>query len=298
MPSVSPPNAARAKSKSERRAFERFDLDNIDGVIRHKGRSIPCEVVDISLEGCCARIQSPFREGALEYVELHMRLFNQSLEIGGITQWIRKGQLVGIRFIHPNYRSRNEMAALLTCLADREASQEIQAVIAEARAHGDALSVGKAQNQKPAEAMKPHPKKVLHQEVSQQQSSNRHEVLSDDDAALLHFVNGGSLLKGTIDGLSMNGCRIRLDKPYRGEYSTRIEVEFAIRGLHFRIGGVTQPANDPHSMNICFLEMPERRRNELVQALNELESLAMKTPESQAPREAGLSDPAAAAPKD
>jgi hypothetical protein len=43
-----------------------------------------------------------------------------------------------------------------------------------------------------------------------------------------------------------------------------------MRGLHFRLAGVTKGVYDKHTVGIGFLEMSQRRREELIQVLDEL----------------------------
>src|SRR5271156_5309767 len=74
-------------SGRDKRVDERFDLERAPGTLVHKGRSIPCEMLDVSLSGCRVHTLQPFTAGALESVKVVLAIHGMVLSIWGITQW-------------------------------------------------------------------------------------------------------------------------------------------------------------------------------------------------------------------
>ncbi len=96
----------------------------------------------------------------------------------------------------------------------------------------------------------------------------RHTV---DDTAIIFLVNVGSHLAGRIIDLSLGGCRIHCDERFPVGIYTRVETEFRIEGLSFRLGGVVQAIHDRCSVGIRFLDMSPRKREQLEQLIQEIE---------------------------
>ncbi len=92
-----------------------------------------------------------------------------------------------------------------------------------------------------------------------------------DTSALIFLVNVASVLTGRILDLSLGGCRIRTDERFPVGIYTRIETEFRIEGLPFRLGGVIQAIHDRHHVGIRFLDMSSRKREQLEHLIEEIE---------------------------
>ena len=101
---------------------------------------------------------------------------------------------------------------------------------------------------------------------------SRHEV--DASAAIL-LINVGSLLHGRIVDLSLSGCRIRTEERFPVGIYTRVETEFRIGGLPFRLGGVIQAVHDRDRRNvgIRFLDVSARKREQVEQLIEEIEEM-------------------------
>jgi c-di-GMP-binding flagellar brake protein YcgR len=91
-----------------------------------------------------------------------------------------------------------------------------------------------------------------------------------DTCAVLHLVILGAKLPGRIVDLSLGGCCFRADHPFLLGVFRRIEVEFRMAGLPFRLSGVTQAIYDRHRIGIRFLDMSERKREQLRQLMCEM----------------------------
>jgi chemotaxis protein histidine kinase CheA len=120
---------------------------------------------------------------------------------------------------------------------------------------------------KPAET-KPPAKPAARERRAQ----SRHEV---DTSAVIFLINIGSQLHGRIRDLSAGGCRIRTDERFPVGIYTRVETEFRVDGLPFRLGGVIQAIHDRERLlvGIRFLDMSPRKREQLEQLIEEVAEL-------------------------
>jgi c-di-GMP-binding flagellar brake protein YcgR len=100
----------------------------------------------------------------------------------------------------------------------------------------------------------------------------RIEPRNDVDAtAIIRLVNMGADMPGRILDISSGGCRIRTDEPFPVGIFRRVETEFHLEGLPFRIGGVTQAIYDKFSVGVRFLDMSDRKREQLLQLIEEIQ---------------------------
>lgn len=92
-----------------------------------------------------------------------------------------------------------------------------------------------------------------------------------DTTAKLYLVGLGSTFQGRILNLSLGGCCLRTDERFPLGIYRRIETEFCLQGLPFRLAGVTQSVTDRHLVGIRFLDVSERKRAQLAQLIEEIE---------------------------
>jgi hypothetical protein len=104
----------------------------------------------------------------------------------------------------------------------------------------------------------------------ERRTQRRHEV---DTSAVILLINVGSQLTGRIIDLSAGGCRIRTDERFPVGIYTRVETEFRLEGLPFRLGGVIQAIQDRERrlVGIRFLDMSARKREQVEQLMQEIE---------------------------
>jgi hypothetical protein len=95
----------------------------------------------------------------------------------------------------------------------------------------------------------------------------RHEI---DALATIFLINIGSALRGRILDLSLSGCRIRTDERFPVGIYTRVEIEFQFQGLPFRLGGVTQALHNRNMIGIRFLDLSERKREQVLDLIGEI----------------------------
>jgi hypothetical protein len=110
-----------------------------------------------------------------------------------------------------------------------------------------------------------------------------------DTSAVIHLINVGSRVNGRIVDLSLGGCRIRTMDHFPVGIYTRVETEFRLEGLPFRLAGVIQAVHDRGRFNIGirFLDMSERKREQLEQLICEIEDLGGAREFASAARGAG-----------
>lgn len=102
---------------------------------------------------------------------------------------------------------------------------------------------------------------------AERRTHSRHAV---DTTANLILVRTGSRLPGRIVDLSIGGCRIFCDQRFLVGIFTRIEAEFRIEGITFRLGGVVQGIYDRHTIGIRFLDVSPRKREQVEQLIEEI----------------------------
>jgi c-di-GMP-binding flagellar brake protein YcgR len=103
----------------------------------------------------------------------------------------------------------------------------------------------------------------------ERRAQSRHEV---DTAAVIQLININSKQTGRIIDLSLGGCRIRTDARFPVGIYTRAETEFYLEGLPFRLGGVVQAIHNGNLVGIRFLDMSERKKEQLEQLIEEIEA--------------------------
>ncbi len=132
-------------------------------------------------------------------------------------------------------------------------------------------SVSKPLPPQAASAPTPVPQKDHPAPVKQERRSQvRHQV---DTSATIFLVRGGGTLTGRILDLSLNGCRIRTDERFPLGIYTRVETEFRLEGLPFRLGGVVQAIHGPFAVGVRFLDMSERKREQVAELIEEIEQM-------------------------
>lgn len=277
--------SARAARYRDRRVDERYEINAPGGCLYYKNAKFPCEIIDVSLSGCCVRAESTFSPGSLANVEVILPILGMVLRMVGTTQWVTRDNLIGVRFMHGSARSKNQLAGLLTCLVDVSAAEEVKAaIVAAARAPGPSLVVEFDEDEpeipQPQEvaAEKQSPATGRAPDRSTYRGLDAAQCQEDDEwPATLRFLKDSSFHMGTIVALSAEGCCLRTSRPYIGGVYLRVEVDFQMRGLPFRLGGVVEDVHDKSTIDIRFLEMSPRKREELAEVIEELQK-ASKTP--------------------
>ena len=103
-----------------------------------------------------------------------------------------------------------------------------------------------------------------------------HSRLVVDDSSTIILVRIGSRLVGRIIDISIGGCRIRCDERFPVGIYTRVDTEFHLEGLPFRLGGVVQAIHNQHTVGISFLDMSSRKREQLSELIEEIRNTPPK----------------------
>jgi c-di-GMP-binding flagellar brake protein YcgR len=250
-----------AAQQPERRSDPRYSVDE-DSVVLFVGYGAPHEarLVDLSQEGCRLRVNEPVAARALLPVEVFFKIKGISFRLRGILQWTDGQNLLGIRFVNVIPQRMVELANVICTMGEA----------AEARAEAVNLLVAKQVATHPLaqlEAGPPSARKPVGRERRQQ---SRHEV---DTTATILLVNVGSTLRGRILDLSLTGCRIRTDERFPVGIYTRVETEFRLEGIPFRLGGVIQAIHDRNTVGIRFLDLSDRKREQVLELIDEIEQM-------------------------
>jgi len=112
------------------------------------------------------------------------------------------------------------------------------------------------------------------QMVPAAQTARRAEPrLGVDSRVVLHLIDLAVNIHGRIVDISLGGCHIRTDTPFPVGIFRRVEIGFRLEGLPFRLGGVTQAVYDRFNVGVRFLDLSERKREQLLQLIEEIKGM-------------------------
>jgi hypothetical protein len=292
----------------ENRAHPRFsvDEDSVLLLVAH-GMPIKARIVDLSLEGCRVRALDPIKVSVRRPVEIAFKANGVAFRFSGVVQWSDGHTQLGIHFANTIPRRKMELAEVIEEMAAAVRAQTVNRLVAakaapepappEIPAVVEAGPVGPvvAQVNEPqivAEASEPQtvvrtsdpPAESAETEIPAEteplvrrpatprdrRRQIRHEV---DTLATIFLINVGSALRGHILDLSLSGCRIRTDEHFPVGIYTRVEIEFRFQGLPFRLGGVIQAIHNRDTVGIRFLDLSERKRQQVLDLIEEIEQM-------------------------
>jgi len=250
-----------------RRRSGRYAVDCTATVTPLSGAgSFEARILDLSQGGC--RLSTPERVslGILSRVEVCFQMRGVAFRIVGVTAGTRTGRSFGVRFVDLPARRAKELAELVVEIeAAAGTAQPVLAMPAQG-AHPVVLTNSAIE----AAAAKPDDSKTIAaSKPSDRRAHNRHEV---DTRVNLTLVRGAITMRGCILNLSEGGCRLRTDERFKVGIYTRVEAEFFLRGLPFRLAGVSQAIMDQNTIGIRFLDMSQRKREQLQELIAEIEA--------------------------
>lgn len=291
-----------SSKRADRRAFPRHAVDCPVTVIPVGSvGQIAGHLSDLSMGGCLVRLEQRYLAGMLVRVEVQFRLRGIAFRILGVTVGTRGALSFAVRFLEVPQRRREALAEVLEEVAAINALHAIKAAAEEGVASGpspeDNETIRRAQQNEPlsqrdasGEACAPAQSSEAHSAQTQaaaqpaathqtmpqtapakaqeRRTHSRHAV---DTSVRLLLIKSAIAMTGRIANLSLGGCRIRTDERFSVGIFVRVETEFYLHGLPFRIAGVSQAVQDKNTIGIRFLDMSERCRAQLVELIAEIE---------------------------
>jgi c-di-GMP-binding flagellar brake protein YcgR len=272
----------REECRPNRRVYPRYPVDCAATITVLTGAGqISGRLVDLSLGGCRLATEQRVLIGIMVRVEVQFQLLGIAFRVVGVAAGTRTGKSFAIRFLDMPKRRYDE---LVEVIAEVEAAAALkastsaspvlaasgvieghgQAEVALASSKPDTSSQGPASqapsNQPPAAQLTPAAS-------GDRRSHSRHSV---DTRAKLLLVKGGISMSGRILNLSQGGCRLRTDERFNVGIYVRVEAEFYLHGMPFRLAGVSQAILDKNTIGVRFLDMSERRREQLTELMAEI----------------------------
>jgi c-di-GMP-binding flagellar brake protein YcgR len=296
-----PEGSENRQNGQNRRANPRHAVDCAVTVSPMAGAGpVPGRLVDLSLGGCRVEAAHRFAPGILMRVEVQFQLRGISFRVVGVTVGSRQSGTFAVRFMDMSARRRQELAEVLAEVAQLNAAKAAAASVAAAvpvslpdqetpskpqlaadRAGAATQAVDpigqvnpaaldrqpSLRSVSPAAALKPAEKPEPPTRPRDRRSHGRHAV---DTSANLLLVTTGISMPGRIVNLSLGGCRIRTEERFNVGIYVRVEATFYLHGLPFRVGGVSQAILDRNTIGVRFLDMSERRREQLTELIAEI----------------------------
>jgi len=265
----------------ERRSFPRYAVDCPATITPLAGSgTIKGRMVDLSRGGCRLMMPERVTIGILARVEVQFQLRGIAFRVVGVTAGTRTSKSFAVRFLDLPRRREEELSEVLAevaALAAEGHTEQKSEPAAISRDADPAVAALPAVVRPPAATLEEKDAKAVHRATSSQpmpvkamvdrRASNRHTV---DTRVNLILVKGAIRMTGQILNLSLGGCRVRTDERFNVGIYTRLEAEFYLHGLPFRVGGVSQAILDKNTIGVRFLDMSDRRRNQLSELMAEI----------------------------
>jgi hypothetical protein len=280
-----------AACSAEQRDHSRYAVDE-DAVLLFAGHGKlePGRMVDLSQQGCRVRTKERLAVRSDWPVEVSFKVNGVAFRFSGTLQWADEGNLLSIHFVNVKPKRMVELANVISEMEEGAATRaELGSrAVLESDSSGQVEQAGKLRTEVshregpggPAtehQAAKPlvsgaatgiGPAAKPADAQRDRRVSARHEV---DTSASIFLVKIGSTLQGRILDLSVGGCRIRTEERFPVGIYTRVETEFRLEGLPFRLGGVIQAIHDRRTVGIRFLDLSERKRQQVQDLIGEIE---------------------------
>jgi hypothetical protein len=284
-----------SRSQPERRSQPRYAVDaEATLVIVNHGATIRGRIYEISLDGCRIRADRHYSTATPAGIEVMFKINGIAFRLGGTMQWASGQQTAGIQFGAMAPRRRD---AVVDLLAELEAEEQAKAAKADAEPSSAGVEatnppVVEASESRKREPAKPEPQSIADSSKNltaakanaepaakisrppatgrERRQQTRHAV---DTRATVFFIDVRAQITGRILDLSMSGGRIRTDERFPVGIYRRVETEFNLDGLPFRLGGVVQSIHDKFTVGIRFLDLSPRKRDQLMQLMDEIEEM-------------------------
>jgi hypothetical protein len=264
------------KRIGNRRVHKRHDLEDARGELVYRGVRHACVVVNLSLSGCCLEVEKHFRHGALAQVQLVLPILDMVLHIGGVTQWLKRKNRMGMRFTHVSSKSKAQLGALVACVAGIKTPQEVIENFASVKLNqstGDVLiakPVVRTVEQGRAEAPKAAAGQLAYNPAIHQGEGRVVSLRRGAWRVSLRSPEGHSLGEGDFIDLSLNGCTVRTAEPYLGLPEDSVKLSFELESTRLLLIGICKIVYDQETVAISFNLLSRRKREQLEMAIGEL----------------------------
>ena len=239
----------------ERRSLPRYSVDEDSALLLlSHGAAVPGSIENLSLSGCRVRTRERISAKAGSRIEIKFKVNGAPFRFNCVLAWTHGRDIAGIRFLDVIPRRKAELAEILG---------EIEAASA-ARAETSNDAAASQENLQPALPA------ASASSTSDRRTCARHAV---DTSAVIFLIKVGSVLRGRILDLSQSGCRVRTDERFPVGIFTRVETEFRLQGLPFRLGGVIQALHDRNTVGIRFLDLSDRKRQQVAELIGEMQQI-------------------------
>ena len=267
-------------------------------ILLNQGLRLPCQIEHLALNGCKLRMYSRFLAGTLVRVEILFQVCGVAQRLRGVTQWTDSDLRVDLRFVDLSERRREELATLIAEVAAREVvereavapekvamelAQPFNASTTRPQVPASSAPAGSGESrtdnasrqdstliQKPESSMPAATQSRSIETPGGPRELRAHPRLNVDSSALLYLIDLRAEIHGRIIDLSMGGCLIHTHRPFPVGIFRRVETEFRLHGLPFRLAGVTQSLYGTHRVGIRFLDMSSRKREQLNELIGEV----------------------------
>jgi hypothetical protein len=260
------------KLRQEQRKFFRFPVEG-EAILflPESGGSLRCGMIDLGLEGCRLRREEeiPVRVGS--EVAVAFRLAGENFRFAGLLQWTARNRVLGIHFEKMSAARRQELSELLGGLREELEARAMEAQAAKEKAAAEPVADEADSEKNPQAAENSSTEPAPAPESRSKQDRREHARHTVEGTARVRFLSLHSQIVGKILDVSMGGCRIRsLDVIPVGAFR-RVEIEFLVNGVPLLLPGVTQALHDRHTVGIRFVEVTDRKKDQLRAVIDEIE---------------------------
>jgi hypothetical protein len=240
-------------------------------VVLSRGTMMVGRMTGLSLSGCRLLLPKTLFHAANAAVECTFKVRGVGFRLGGIVEWV-ENNFAGVQFNAMTTRTRDDLVEVLG-----EVELENNAKLPAPSNSGVGAGAGEVavSKQIPAAAPAPAAQNPAQIQSPAQPPRGRDRRAAHrcgvDTSAVIDLVKVGSRLAGQIVDLSMGGCRIRTAEKFPVGIYTRVETEFQLHGLPFRLGGVIQAIHNRNTVGIRFLDMSQRKKDQVTELIAEIE---------------------------
>jgi c-di-GMP-binding flagellar brake protein YcgR len=269
------------------RAHPRYtvDEDSVLLLVSH-GMPVKARIVDLSLTGCRVRAYDQFSRKAGRSIEITFKANGIDFRLNGVVQWSDEHNYFGIRFVNMTDRRKKDLAEVIGEMAAAAArAAALNNLLAAQQSARDAAEETAAKQPVEADAEQPRGLESESQSLAQaaadppiapsaapiERRGQPRQVVHKLSTIIL--ARDGSRFRGHILNLSLTGCRIRTEERIPVGIYSRVETEFHLRGFPFRLGGVIEAMHDRYTAGIHFLDLSERKQQQVLELMGELEEI-------------------------